>query len=347
MRKLRYPGIQLPTVWIAGKKEDVSMLRDKGIPYIISDADDEWILKVILFRYLERKFPHIRWGKVLGVSRYDAKELKVQVADGYRENPGVETDIGWTDDAMQVSDGYRETAGGVDDPEPIEFDEIPGYDFFQPSKIAVNIEALQCLKILPTFMDDIASAIKKNLAATSWCDGWNKKLGLPLGSWMGSDDAPNLMILDTSGSIPRGVSATMISLIDTLRTQANADLIITSGRSRLFKKGEELPSPVQLRNMVGGCNEAREFYGILDSYVLGKHWGNVIVFGDNDAPTEPRFNTSQIYKPKDWKFTGTKIDNLLSFHTYAKVTPGYGRWVKWCCPDVKETRDNSWTEVMD
>lgn len=348
MRKLKYAGVNLPPIWICTAKE-ADQARQMGVPFMVCPAtwDNERIIKNILYRWLLDKFPYIKWSQLFHVD--SPSTMKIEVPAEYRENPGAWTD-GYTGDSMDVTENgaYRETAGGMeeDDVDLNDYERVAFDEFFNPSDMTVDIEVLQKLRLLPKFMDDIASAIKSNLIDTAWMDGWNKKLDAPLGRYDSGSEAPNLIILDTSGSIPRGIAATMVSLIDTLRVQANADLIITSGTSRYWKRDEDLPTPEQLSHLCGGCNEARQFYKILNEHILGKHWGNVIVFGDQDSPTQGRFDNQQKDKPKQAMLSATRIDNLVCFHTYAHCTPGYGLWVKKCQPKVKETIDTDWVNQM-
>lgn len=347
MYKLRYPGITLPPVYVCDKLETDKAIKH-GVPFIVRPGgwDDEKIIKTILFSYLVRKFPYINWTRVNG----EHEVLGVHVPAKYRENPGE-----WIDPIeLMINDGceisiddngnkaYRETAGGIDEDIDLAQYTVQDDETYFTGATYVDIEALQALKLLPVFMDDIATAIKSNLQNNVWQDGWNKKLGAPLGYYQGTDEAPNLIIIDTSGSIPSGTAYTMIALADTLRSQVRADLIITSQTSKYWRLDEELPSQHELMGMIGGRNEAMQFYKILTEKILGKHWGNIIVFGDDDAPCEDRFRYEQEGAPTPAQLGSTKIDNLMSFHTHESKTPGYALWVKQACPNIHETIDTSW-----
>jgi hypothetical protein len=138
----------------------------------------------------------------------------------------------------------------------------------------------------------------------------------------------------------------MIALIDTLRHKANADLIITSGVSKWFEHDTELPNQKQLKSLIGGCNECVQFYKILKEHVLGKHWGNVIIFGDQDAPEDPRFKRYKDSWLKVNDYQGTKIDRVMAFHTYENIIPGYGLWTE-CASNKPEVITNSkWVREM-
>lgn len=359
MYQLKIGNIPLPKLYVCITKKEANKCRELGVPYIIKPEawDDDKLIKAVLWRTLVKKFPHIKWDEVFDwyprstdamVNVPDKEDAKRVVDPTKREDLGI--DSASTDELMEVTENgeYRESAGGSDEEfDPVEYHTETISRYIGDLGWGVNIEELQSLKLLPVFLDDIAEAIKVNLMNTSWVDGYTKKLGLNLGSWQGSNQAPNLIVLDTSGSIPQGVAATMISLIDSLRHLANADLIITSRRSVYYPAHSELPSPNQLSNLIGGMNECRQFYAILREHILGRHWGNVIIFGDQDAPEAPRFRDDRDtwLKPKDLQ--ATQIDNIICFHTYASLVPGYGLWAKLAAPKASITYNTDWCDYMD
>ena len=347
MYQLKIGQLPLPTIMVTTSYADKAKARNMGIPFIAKPASwsDEKLVKAVLYSTLVKKFPHIRWRDVLGVRTSPKVNVPAihEVESTYRVNGGHDNQ---TSEKMEVTvdHEYRFTGGG--DEEEFEFEEQSIDDCIGDTLWNVSIEELQALKCLPMFMDDIASAIKTNLYNQAWMDGYNKKLGIPTGSYLGGQDAPNLIILDTSGSIPSGVAGTMVSLIDTIRSQCNANLIITSHSSWWYEAGDELPSPDSLRGAIGGCNECVRFYKILREHVLGKHWGNVIVFGDYDAPEAMRFESDKNHWLKPGELASTKVDNLMCFHTHKQEVPGYGLWVKDACPNVPITINHTWTKEM-
>lgn len=375
MHQLKVGTIPLPKLYVCENTQEASECRIRGVPYIIRPLglDDVTIVKAVLYRTLVSKFPKIRWDLVLGneaINSSDGIMVRVPVEeeepwqplegtvheiDAYhRVNPGVDSAPGDPSTSMTVvNGGYRTASGGLDPEDTLdkaikrtEYKRVSISNYIGDLGWYVSIEELQSLKLLPTFLDDIAEAIKVNIANTNWIDGYNKKLDCPIGHYQGSSAAPNLIVLDTSGSIPSGVAGTMISLIETLRHQCNADLIITSGRSEYWAANEELPSSDDLAYMIGGCNECKQFYSILRKHVLGKHWGNVIVFGDNDAPEDDRFKGYSSSWLKDNELQSTKIDRIMCFHTRYKEVPGYGLWAAKAAPKAEITYNNQWVMSM-
>lgn len=380
MHQLKIGTIPLPKLYVCTRSE-ASKCRDLGVPYIIKPQgwDDEKVVKAILWRTLKNKFPHIKWEQLLGITNRNVSQLKINVPHvveveeheyvpepaeyrhveaEYRENPGSDT-CGYSDAAMEYTDNgeYRETGGGLDPEDTI----ATATDIDWESQTVdryigdlghyVNIEELQQLRLLPTFLDDIANAIKLNLMNAAWMDGYNKKLGAPVGKWQGTDQAPNLIILDVSGSIPSGVAGTMVSLIDTLRHQCNADLIITSGRSEYWAANTELPDADKLSYLIGGCNECVQFYHILRTHILGRHWGNVIIFGDQDSPLRNDIQNSvkrgRTTNIESKELQSTRIDRIMAFHTYESKVPGYGLWAVDACPKAEVVINTSWVKSME
>ena len=348
INELRIGTIRLPRILVCDTQDEALFCREKGLPFILKPKgmSMDTLCKAVLYKYLKRTFPYIKW------KSYDKQleqlEVVKELPAEYREGDGylaAEMD----NDVMTATEEYRETGGGADPDAPIETRE-ERYDVDEYIKANggwhVDVEQLQDLKVLPVFMDDIATAIRKNMGNTMWMDGWNKKLEAPLGSFDTTSDAPNLIIIDTSGSVPSGISLTMHALMDTLRVQANADLILTSSRSVYIKAGDPLPDQDKLDYLIGGCNEARQFYKILNDHILGKHWGNVIVFGDNDAPCDRRFQSSQEGKPTDEMLGRTRIDRIMAFHTYNETVPGYGRWAVEASPDAEVVYNRDWCNYM-
>lgn len=356
MHQLKIGTIPLPKLYVCENGAEAGECRMRGVPYILRPGgmSDTTLVKAVLYKTLASKFPHVKWYDILGAEACHASHgVKVKVPSAHRVNTGSHDFPDAPDNSMQVSDDYRATGGGfdVDDKledvvETIEYKPVSIDDYVGDLGWCVSIEELQSLKLLPVFLDDIAKAIKTNIANTSWIDGYNKKLGCPVGHYQGSSSAPNLIILDTSGSIPSGVAGTMVSLIETLRHQCDADLIITSRRSEYWAANEELPGADDLAYLIGGCNECVQFYDILRKHVLGKHWGNVIVFGDNDAPEESRFDIYKYSWLKESELQSTRIDRIMAFHTYADRIPGYGLWAKKAAPNAEVVVNADWVVDM-
>lgn len=355
VKLFKIPGVNLPEIYLAEDRKQARFAREHGLPWIRLPRgwDVETLAKAFLYNWLCREFPAVNWDSVLCIGN---AVMKSKIATEITVHAPYTRDVGdgiggGIDGNMDVTDGgYRETEDGGFKSD-VDFGEVDLAQYVGTEwEHDVNLAGLQSIGILPTFMSDIATAIRKNLMSVSWMDGWNKKLGAPLGRPGYASQAPNLMVLDVSGSIPGGVALTMVKLIDTLREQADADLIITGKRSWYYPLGTELPSPEKLAGMIGGANEVIEFQRILEDNVYGKHWGNLIVFGDNDAPSDWRFRGNDDRRVKDASrkhddiaLSGTVFDNVLAFHTCCgDRLPGYGKFARLASPDVPIQYSHDW-----
>lgn len=332
--KLKLGNIPLPELYVCSSPADAEKMRENGIPYIIWKGTQERLIKLVMLPTLKKLFPHIKWEKVLNIRTRN--EVVVHVpGSGTEEIVDTSSVIIHSDgdeNVADVADGERLFSGRNTVIEnDVELGAFVG-DF------EVNIEELQALKLLPEFMDDIATSIKKNLYGYNWYDGYNKKLKCCLGNFNSGSNLPNLIILDVSYSIPRGIADTMLALIDTLRSQANADLIVTGATSYYWKAGDPLPTPEELRKMVPQGQESEMFLDILDNHIFGKKWGHVIAFGDNDTPCGYIGMNS----------SGTSVKEVWHYHTWEKnCRCGYAKWVSNVDPNAIYHYNTKWCNMMD
>lgn len=374
MRRLQMAGIPLPELYVCENRIEAMDMANAGLPYIVTKLPDIDIVKIVLFRVLKKRFPYIKWAKILGVKstcrlnvivpghkvdetekKHDEREEE-ELHDDRKRDVDDEEDIDYKDDidddASEKEDLLHEHSDiaesarefhGTNKEAKTRVMKIE--DFCADEASHVNIEQLQALGFLPHFMGDIVDAIKLNLMdRMQWRECWNKKLSACVGDVDYGYDAPNLMILDISGSIPEGISATMLHLIDSLRTQASAELIITGSTSMWWGSDEDLPDPKWIRGHIGYGNESTEFLRILDEHVKGRHFGNVISFGDNDCPYHC-FSSDDT--PENNPLPGTVVDRVMHYHTFQKnMETGYAKWVSTFCPDAEKVFDTSWCEVM-
>ena len=350
--------IPLPQMYVCDNRSDANLAKKKGLTYVIRPKGwtDDDIAKRVLWSWLMKKFPAIIWRDVLD-GNYGKKKLVVhhlQDEELEREGGGGHS----LSESMDMRDDgeYRESYGNEGDDLQLEEEDEEWVEenvnqFLEDRLTDVNMDELSKLGYLPQFISDNTDAIRRKPISQRWRDGWNKKLGNLSGSFSGSrGQAPNLIILDTSGSIPGGVATTMTGLIETLREQAMADLIITSGATIWIPYGSPMPPSWRLHALIGGSNECTEFNKILQEHVLGREWGNVIVFGDQDAPTDRRFRNDLLFQEEDEHAlsTSTKVNALLCYHTYnPNQVPGYARWTeKFLVPGGKLTINTDWVTVM-
>lgn len=373
LQRVSIEGINFPRLYIAENRQDVELARSNGIPYVRWKYGQEQLIRQLLRPALEKMFPGIDWNKVLG--RKKPVRSNVMIVSGRKANVDDESVASYDKNKMlEAQHNYDEYVDSLahdwhepnDDGEFVRNVDVAedrrdcigdnsylGYDGFTIDKMriedyvgdlssCVDIDALQKLGLLPAFVGDVTDCIKRNLSQSMhWTEGYTKKLGYPLGKFNCKQELPNLIIIDVSWSIPDGIAATMLTLADTLRSQCNAELIITSRRSGYYPVGAELPKPQTLRDYYGRSNERAEFMAILVKYIAGREFGHVISFGDNDNPGEltGTLRTNMI---------GTRVHAVHHYHTWSNTTTtGYAKWIDECCPDAKHYYDASWCKVMN
>ena len=358
MHVLDRRGLPLPEIVVIDKYDEIPAVRKAGLPYVVRPGrmSDENILKALLFGILIKMFPWVKWGSPSTSMKQVVLVAPEIVDEDYNDGQRIREGGGGEDFAHSAerfeaekvivnnNHEYRESTGEGfmdDDGETLHYSEVNMEALYDDGALTINAQELMDAGLLPKWLLDIGESIRANLSSYVYNDCYNRKLGAYLGEYALTDERPNLIVLDVSGSIPRGISFTMVGLIQTLCSQNNADLIINSGVSQWWPHNEPLDID-KIARVIGGCNEARQFYSILEEHVLGKKWGNVIGFGDYDSPCRHSYKTTGIV-PSDAAFAGTEIGCAIGYHTSCKEMPGYLRWVKQCNTQEVKFMGTSWT----
>lgn len=357
LKRITIPGVELPDLFVARTSDDVKVAMDAGLPFIKWASDEKTLLKVLIVPNLMRRFPGILWDKVLPADLI-AKAFKTKVVvcdtpDHRIEDVKPDSSIANIEEETSsemacVTDDYRIfSVDGKKTASPTMCLSVE--DYVGDVASSVDLGFLQELALLPMFLDDIVDCIRTNLSnQMRWTEGYNKKLGVPIGRFRSLDELPNLIILDVSGSIPRGISSTMLSLVDTMRSQIHADLIITGSISKFFPFGSDLPTPTALRKEIGYENEASMFYEILIDHVFQRRWGHVISFGDNDAPSyfdrdDDHFTSKDLHRASK----NLTIEHVHHYHTRKMLGTGYALWcAQYSSNTPEESYDTSWCKII-
>lgn len=381
LQRVMLDGIELPRLYIAENKSDAELAMSKGIPFIRWTRGQDELIKILLRPVLEQMFPHINWNAVLGPKRKFRTKVEVHKTEqtdqseivGRLDETTTTNVAPMSSDEDVIKKPNRDTL--VDDDDVltevsvattgerlfsgsgmhVKSESLSLEEYVGDMSSYVNIEVLQRLRLMPAFIGDILDCVKINVGSGMyWREGYNKRLGIPVGRFNSSGQLPNLIILDVSGSIPRGISATMISLIDTLRTQLSADLIITSSISRFYPMGSSLPNPQELRQQFWYDNESHDFFAILTNNIRGRHYGHVFSFGDNDTPAYAWFKEM----PDQYSLAGTKVEHVHHYHTGSYVQynsryndacdakTGYAKWCHMLSTQPSVDFDTSWCSVI-
>ena len=339
LSRVTIEGINFPKLYIAENMNDVRIAKDNGLPFVRWTQGNDALVKAILLPTLKKMFPDIKWNKLFNIKPFKTKitiyeHCDEKVEPDYTVEPEFdEEESEFDEEESDITTGTRlfDNRGDVVVEKKLSIERYAG-----DLSAYVNIEVIQSLHLMPQFIGDILDCVRVNLvSANKWSEGYNKKLGATVGNFNRSSQLPNLIILDVSASIPRGISATMLALIDTLRTQCNAELIITSTCSKYYGLNDKLPTPQKLRDTFGYGNESEMFIDILNTRVAGRHFGHVFSFGDYDTPSY------------GWlRCENTKIEKVHHFHTTELDSTGYAKWCKMVDPNVQEEFDNNWCSVI-
>lgn len=333
MKQLQIGVPNFPDIFVCRNKEDIALAKQHGLPYLVWESDDyDKLVKLVLYHLVCKLFPEIDWATAWNLTPHDLE---------------------WCEDGNIICYDGSDTG---------EIHEFNINDYLVTKRAKVNIEQLEALHLLPKFIGDIIDCIRVNITDYTWHDGLNKKTGIWMGNYIPQDEVRNLIILDVSYSIPVGISSVMLKLIDTLRHQCEADLIVTGRTSYFWSIEEELPTPQEIRDKVPRSNESEMFCNILKNNIAGKHWGHIISFGDDDTPYwgDIILAMNNMARKPDWwidsyKYTyqefkdamqGTEIDMVHHYHTHSRNTrTGYAKWTAEFKP--KEVFDTSWCSIMD
>ena len=172
---------------------------------------------------------------------------------------------------------------------------------------------------------------------------------------LAQDEARNL------GQMYVGTEHLLLALIregEGVAAQALAKLDVTYDETlatvrSLTASESELPSPEWIRDNISRNNESDMFLDILQNRLSGRHFGNVISFGDNDSPYYEGYSFwrkmpgEEFDRKMDSAGFTIQVDRVMHYHTYLDDTEtGYARWVVRANPNVEQVFDTSWCDMM-
>jgi hypothetical protein len=309
IQKIKSKRIDLPTIYLVENEEDFKELP-KGLPYIIGKASELSFITVflefqVLYKSCLKTGLPIKWMDCLARLGYGGSLREFTLCSGGE---------------FDVSGGSAYTLS-IDD--------------FVQDQYIVDFDRLSALKILPVWLDDIRSSIEANIVDEVMFDplAFNKQLGLNIGAGSVKSSLKNLLILDVSGSIPRGVVVTITNLAKLMSKRFYADVMITSGRTVLIDY-EQVPESniIKIAEDSGGGNEGAMYKAIVEE---PKEYNTVISFGDDDCPVHfnkrdntpltPRFKINTLYS----LHTNSCSDNVTGYakHFKPKTTIKVKDWV--------------------
>lgn len=301
IQKIKSKRVELPPIFLVENEEDFKALP-KGLPYIIGKSSElQFITLFLEFQVLYRSC--IKTG--LPIKWLDCLK-RIGYGNSLREY-------------TLSSGGEYGIDGGGSRPEI-------DIDTFVEDKYIVDFDRLSELKILPVWLDDIRTSIEANIIDEVIFDptAYNKQLGMNIGAGNVTHSKKNLLILDVSGSIPRGVVVTITNLAKLMSKKFYADVMITSGKTVLIDY-EQVPESdiIEIARLSGSGNEGVMYKAIVEE---PKEYNTVICFGDDDCPAgfskectaklTPRFRINTLYS----LHTDSRSENVTGYSKNFKPT---------------------------
>ena len=325
MKLLKSTKLEIPKVFFVTTKSEIKDIP-LGVPFIYADASsEEYLVRLLEYEALYQSalksgYP-FNFRKILEENGYgDLQDLYYGhplYVDYKSEGADFDVDLNELKQVVRPNDALK--------------------DFIIDSSSYVDIEVLKNLNVFPLWLDDIEKAVNTNIHNFAVFNNnlYNKKLEGMYGGLEFNSPKRNLIIIDISGSIPKSVSSTCLTLAKNLSESFYADILITGSKSTLYKYEElHLLNVETIYSENEMDNDQIWFKKLVTEQELD--YKTAIVFGDNDSPCYSWNNTynkktRQISRAEGKKFCKWKIENLISLHTSTtaanqEIVAGYADW---------------------
>jgi hypothetical protein len=321
MELLTSKKFRLPILYFITDREDIKKLP-VGVPFIYGDSKiKNQIIQILEFEILYQK------ALSTGLP-FNFKQILLDA--GYKDLQDF-----WYNHTVYIdyATGEDVSAGYFGEISPIHKDKSLFESFIRDSAVYVDIRRIKDLQVFPLWLDKIEEAVRTNIHnfAVYNPNMYNKKLEGVYGSLDLVAPDRNLIIIDISGSIPKGVSTTCLTLSKNLAETFYADLLITGSKSTLYTYEELHKLDVVTIYEENGMDNDQVYFKRL---VTGepKSYKTAIVFGDNHHPgsrwrNDYNINTGTISDERGKKMCKWTVDKVISFHTSSsEEIAGYARW---------------------
>ena len=334
IKLLESKKLTLPKVFFITEREEIKNLPI-GIPFIYGDAQREpYLIRMLEYEVLFQEA--IRSG-------YPFNFRKILMNNGYLDI----INFSYADSVYMefTTEGLINEEGGIEEFSLIKNSAEDFKQYVKDSAVYVDVQKLKDLHVFPLWLDKIEKAIETNIHNFAIFNNnmYNKKLeGMYGGLELTSPDR-NLIIIDISSSIPRGVSSTCLNLAKNLVETFYADLIITGSISTFYPYEEMYKLDVEKAYENGMNNDQAYFKKIVSG--TEKHYKTAIVFGDNDSPCRAWTGKDKTISIEDGKkLCKWKVDKLISFHT--KGVDHLAAYSTWFSP-IEEERIKDWVKYLE
>lgn len=333
MELLKSKRLKLPEVFFITDREKIKELPI-GIPFIFGNPKmKKYVIRMLEYEVLYQAA--IKTG-------YPFNFKQILKDNGFLDI----TDFSYGDSVYMefTTEGLINEDGTLQEFEKLENSEEAFKSFVEDSAVYVDVAKLKELNVFPIWLDTIEKAIHTNIHNFAVFNNnmYNKKLEGMYGGLELTNPNKNLIIIDISGSIPRGVSSTCLTLAKNLVETFYADLIITGSISTLYNYEEIHLLDVETAYENGQNNDQAYFKKIVSADE--RHYKTAIVFGDNDSPCHRWTNGDSYLTINQGKeLCKWKVDKLISFHT--KGTEHLAAYGTWFSPKEEE-RIANWVKYL-
>lgn len=334
MKLLLSKRLKLPQVFFITDREEIKKLPI-GVPFIFGQPKmEKYIIRMLEYEVLFQSA--IKSGYPFNFKQILKDNGFLDIEDfGYNNSVYMEF----------TTDGLINEEGELKEFATLEDSEEQFKSFVRDSAVYVDVTKLKELNVFPVWLDTIEKAIETNIHNFAVFNNnmYNKKLEGMYGGLELTNPNKNLIIIDISGSIPRAVSSTCLTLAKNLSETFYADLMITGSITTLYPYEEIHLLDVEKAYENGQNNDQVYFKKIVSAEE--RHYKTAIVFGDNDSPCrawnygEPTLSIADGKKLCKWK-----IDHLISLHT--KGTEHIAAYGSWFSP-LTEERVKDWCKYLD
>jgi len=347
MKLLESEKMKIPQVFFITDKAEIKDIPI-GVPFMYGDAGSEkYLVRILEYEVLYQEA--IRSG-------YPFNFKKILQDNGYEDI----TDFSYGSSVYM--DFVTEGMIAVDESELPELKTIQENgklfkQYVHDSAVYVDIQKLKALNVFPIWLSTIEEAVHTNIHnfAVFNENMYNKKLEGMYGGMELTSPGKNLIIIDISGSIPRGVSSTCLALAKNLAETFYADLMITGSKTTMYAYEEIHKLNIETIYEENGMNNDQVWFKKIVTQDE-RSYKTAIVFGDNDSPCYPWSNNHSnfvlegappaqtISREDGQKLCKWKVEKLISFHTQTtRYIAAYGEWFT---PDEVE-RIEDWVKYLN
>lgn len=324
MELLKSSKFKLPTLYFITDRKEIKELPI-GVPFVFADEKT----KKYIVRMLEYEILYQR-ALATGLPFNFRRILKDNGFDDLK-------DFWYNADTIYMdykTEEYSEEDWDLEEElDSIKDDDSLFKDFIKDSSAYVDIQKLKDLNVFPIWLDKIEKAIETNVHNFAIFNNnmYNKKLEGMYGSLDLTSPDRNLIVIDISGSIPKAVSSTCLTLSKNLAETFYADLLITGSKSTLYPYEELHTLNIKTIYSENGIDNDQAWFKKLVTSDK-RHYRTAIVFGDNHSPCQVWNNeynkkVKEISREDGKKMCQWTIDKLISFHTTSmEKTAGYADW---------------------